>query len=91
MAEQPPHDDSTTPAGTTRREVIRRAANLAGAATMGAVLPQGFAQAAPPLPNPASSGIDHIVVLMMENRSFDHMLGWAAWREWRAGGAHVHR
>ena len=76
MAEQPPHDDSVTPAGTTRRAVIRRAANLAGAATMGAVLPQGFAQAATSLPNPATSGIDHIVVLMMENRSFDHMLGW---------------
>lgn len=28
-------------------------------------------------PNPdALAGIDHIVVLMMENRSFDHMLGW---------------
>jgi phospholipase C len=28
------------------------------------------------LPDPAKSGIDHIVVVMMENRSFDHMLGW---------------
>ncbi|MEK6806503.1 MAG: alkaline phosphatase family protein [Pseudomonadota bacterium] len=28
------------------------------------------------LPNPADSGIDHIVQIMMENRSFDHMLGW---------------
>lgn len=28
------------------------------------------------LPDPASSGIDHIVVVMMENRSFDHYLGW---------------
>ena len=28
------------------------------------------------LPNPEDSGIDHIVVVMMENRSFDHMLGW---------------
>ena len=25
---------------------------------------------------PASSGIEHVVVVMMENRSFDHMLGW---------------
>ncbi len=30
----------------------------------------------PPLPAPAESGIDHIVVVMMENRSFDHYLGW---------------
>ena len=28
------------------------------------------------LPNPADSGIDHIVQVMMENRSFDHFLGW---------------
>jgi phospholipase C len=28
------------------------------------------------LPSPATSGIDHIIVVMMENRSFDHFLGW---------------
>ena len=28
------------------------------------------------LPPPTRSGIDHIVVVMMENRSFDHLLGW---------------
>src|SRR5258707_4026656 len=28
------------------------------------------------LPPPAQSGIDHVVVVMMENRSFDHFLGW---------------
>src|SRR3954447_5618764 len=28
------------------------------------------------LPKPNKSGIDHIVVVMMENRSFDHFLGW---------------
>jgi len=28
------------------------------------------------LPNPSLSGIQHIVVVMMENRSFDHLLGW---------------
>src|SRR5499425_2173774 len=28
------------------------------------------------LPLPQESGIEHIVVLMMENRSFDHFLGW---------------
>src|SRR5689334_3459304 len=30
----------------------------------------------PTLPNPSASGIDHIVVVTMENRSFDHLLGW---------------
>jgi phospholipase C len=34
-----------------------------------------------PLPNPAAvnpqdSGIDNIIVVAMENRSFDHVLGW---------------
>jgi phospholipase C len=28
------------------------------------------------LPQPGKSGIKHVVVLMMENRSFDHFLGW---------------
>jgi phospholipase C len=30
----------------------------------------------PNLPAPASSGIEHLVVVTMENRSFDHFLGW---------------
>ncbi|NVH71976.1 phosphoesterase [Paraburkholderia sp. JPY432] len=30
----------------------------------------------PALPAPASSGIDFIVLVTMENRSFDHFLGW---------------
>ena len=30
----------------------------------------------PSLPAPASSGIEHVVVVTMENRSFDHFLGW---------------
>jgi phospholipase C len=28
------------------------------------------------LPRPAASGIDHVIVVVMENRSFDHLLGW---------------
>jgi phospholipase C len=28
------------------------------------------------LPRPELSGIEHVVVVMMENRSFDHLLGW---------------
>jgi phospholipase C len=34
------------------------------------------AEAAAALPEPRESGIKHVVVLMMENRSFDHFLGW---------------
>jgi len=45
---------------------------------VGAVRALGAAPAAAAagLPRPAESGIDHIVVLTMENRSFDHLLGW---------------
>lgn len=32
--------------------------------------------ATPALPAAATSGIDHIIVVMMENRSFDHFVGW---------------
>ena len=38
------------------------------------------------LPDPASSGIDHIVVLCMENRSFDHILGWLPGANGRQAG-----
>ena len=40
----------------------------------------------PPLPDPKDSGIDHIVVVMMENRSFDHMLGWVPGADGKQGG-----
>jgi phospholipase C len=32
----------------------------------------------PTLPTPDRSGIEHVVVVTMENRSFDHFLGWLA-------------
>ncbi|MGW5667212.1 alkaline phosphatase family protein [Micromonospora sp. NPDC003776] len=56
-----------------RRRLLAGAAGVAGATALGRSL---SASAAAPLPEPASSGIDHIVVVMMENRSFDHYLGW---------------
>ena len=40
------------------------------------ILEGGAADAAAALPHPSRSGIKHIVVVMMENRSFDHFLGW---------------
>ena len=56
---------------------------LIGAGTTGALAAVGGmsnalpATAAPrPLPSPKNSGIEHIVVVCMENRSFDHFLGW---------------
>ena len=66
-----------------RREFLGRTAMLAGmAAGMGLLLdPETIvAEAAArqrkvPLPSPRNLPIDTVVVLMMENRSFDHMLG----------------
>jgi phospholipase C len=40
------------------------------------------------LPSPDRSGIEHIVVLMMENRSFDHILGWLPGANGRQAGLH---
>jgi phospholipase C len=40
----------------------------------------------PRLPRASRSGIDHIVVLTMENRSFDHLLGWLPGANGRQAG-----
>ena len=68
-----------------RREFLRRGGVLAGAAALGpallrtgrAALGHSTALARPLLALPAREcPIDTVVVLMMENRSFDHFLGW---------------
>ena len=63
----------------TRRRFVATAAAAAGSlAGAGAFAELAGAAAAAPaaLPSPAHAGIDHIVVVTMENRSFDHLLGW---------------
>jgi phospholipase C len=42
--------------------------------------------AAAGLPAPARSGVDHVVVMTMENRSFDHLLGWLPGADGRQAG-----
>ena len=61
----------------SRRAFLSAAAatGAAGAAAL-AGLSDLPASGAATLPAPDRSGIDHIVVVMMENRSFDHFLGW---------------
>src|SRR6478736_7363490 len=61
----------------TRRHLLG-AVGASGLLAAGASrwLPEEPALAAPTLPAPAHSGIEHVVVVMMENRSFDHFLGW---------------
>jgi phospholipase C len=69
-----------------RREFLARTAALAGAAGLATVLPvdalvSEAARVQTPaglLPAPRNMPIDTIVVLMMENRSFDHYFGWRA-------------
>ncbi len=68
---------------SNRRELLKNAALVSGAALVGASWPSSkklFAQDVllnlPNLPSPANSGIEHVVVVTMENRSFDHFLGW---------------
>jgi phospholipase C len=58
-----------------RRDFLRRAAGVASAAALTGQSPLASVQTES-LPPPADSGIEHIVVVMMENRSFDHLLGW---------------
>jgi phospholipase C len=75
-----------------RREFLRGAALLGGAAAAQQMLPLGWARErqsvkrsgprdlSPSILDTSAdlSPIDHIVVVMMENRSFDHYLGWLA-------------
>ena len=61
----------------TRRQLLVGGAAAATGAVVGkATAATTVTRSASRLPNPASSGIDHIVVVVMENRSFDHYLGW---------------
>ena len=46
------------------------------------------AEAGSGLPAPARSGIDHVIVVMMENRSFDHFTGWVPGADGRQAGLH---
>jgi phospholipase C len=68
-----------------RREFIRNAAVAGGAIALGGAALLGCDDSSKPeaTPNgrlidtqPSDSPIDHIVVVTMENRSFDHYLGW---------------
>jgi phospholipase C len=60
------------------RMSVNRRQFLRGAAVSAAALatPGSIVSAQSDLPSPDASQIEHIVVVMMENRSFDHFLGW---------------
>ena len=62
----------------TRRTFLQLMAASTGVAqlTGSEFLAQTAARASTALSPNGSNGIKHVVVLMMENRSFDHFLGW---------------
>jgi phospholipase C len=71
--------------GLSRRELLRVGALGAGAAAVGgpalasrALSRAGAATSAPPF--------EHVVVVMLENRSFDHLLGWLPGADGRQAG-----
>ncbi|HVY68793.1 MAG TPA: phospholipase C, phosphocholine-specific [Verrucomicrobiae bacterium] len=61
----------------TRRDFIKKAALLSGMAGLSGVLPASIQKALAIDPAPGSTYLDaeHIVILMQENRSFDHSYG----------------
>jgi phospholipase C len=56
----------------TRRAFLKTASRAAAGLSFG----MAFSGAAKPVPMANKTGIQHIVLVMMENRSFDHFLGW---------------
>jgi phospholipase C len=61
----------------TRRDFIKKATLLSGMAGMNTLIPASIQRALAIDPKPGSSWMDaeHIVILMQENRSFDHCFG----------------
>lgn len=78
----------------TRRQLLVGAAGVATSAlalsAVAASAGPAPSRSVPPsaLPRPGESTVDHIVVLMMENRSFDHYLGWLPGADGRQQGLH---
>jgi phospholipase C len=79
--------------GVRRREFFERSAKTLGigmglAATMRpeTLLAEVARRQRQPLPNPRNIPIDTFVVVMMENRSFDHFLGWMPKADGRQAG-----
>jgi phospholipase C len=61
----------------TRRDFIKKASLLSGAMALPNILPPSIQRAMAISPNPGTTFYDaeHVVFLMQENRSFDHMFG----------------
>src|SRR5881394_2140755 len=75
----------------SRRQFLTTTATAAGAVALGcndrSIVASTLAQLTDGvLPQPETCGIDHVIVFMMENRSFDHFLGWLPGADDRQAG-----
>ncbi|HET6817897.1 MAG TPA: alkaline phosphatase family protein [Mycobacteriales bacterium] len=70
----------------TRRRLLLATAGSAAGAALGGAAASSSAAPTGQLPPPRQSGLDHIVVVMMENRSFNHFLGWVPGADGRQAG-----
>src|SRR5437667_1679931 len=75
----------------SRRTFWTSAATAAGSVALGCgdhpmIAPRRAQLIGGLLLDPASCGIEHVVVFMMENRSFDHFLGWLPGADGRQAG-----
>jgi len=71
-------------AGMPRRQFLRNCAAVSGGLILNSFPMRS--QVSNLLPDPSRSGIEHIVLVMMENRSFDHFLGWVPGADGRQNG-----
>jgi phospholipase C len=77
MGQQTPFDSGTAPARLTRRQLLGGTARMAAAAAASTLMPPNVRRllAQEPPKNGSLRDIKHVVMLMQENRSFDHYFG----------------
>lgn len=84
MSKKGKRQPADQPANPARRRFLTAAATAAGGVALagcddhGLMLTAdtGVGNSGAVLPDPKAAGFDHVVVVMMENRSFDHYLSW---------------
>jgi phospholipase C len=69
-----PVENTRPTSGLARRELLA-AAGVVGVGVGGGCRSRGASRPERTPPEPSEAPFDTVVVLMMENRSFDHMLG----------------
>jgi phospholipase C len=77
-------EDDEKNEAVSRRQFVLELTATTGAWALGAR--EALSESRGVLPNPLESGIEHIVVVMMENRSFDHFLGWTPGADGKQAG-----